>query len=308
MTSILTSLTVALLATAPLDVIAEDPTGCVESNHVAEALKEGLPSAWQGPRAGLRLVVVVGVDPDHQPAMLTFTLTQQGVDAPLMVREQPIIAADCPSLPQLIAVVVGRHLSELPRDAWPQPLPPPPIDPAPGESGPQRPLQEVSPATGHLDLRLGAEVGLDSALFGGTLALDATVFGADGYALLLGAKVLTFAPFAVGEGTARLTTVLGRLGPAWELPVFDLIVGGALGLGVGATIAQGHGFERDIAAAGVTLRAWAQASLRTRWGLSFCLSAALVALRSRLRTAEMEDGVMAPAARLSASIGYVFGD
>ena len=88
----------------------------------------------------------------------------------------------------------------------------------------------------------------------------------------------------------------------------DLVLGVALGLGAGATLAQGSGFEADIAAVGASLRTWTQVSLRTRWGLSVTLGAALVALRARLRTTEMIDGVEAPAARLSASLGYVFGD
>jgi len=140
------------------------------------------------------------------------------------------------------------------------------------------------------------------------LGVDATVFGAEGYALLFGVEVLTFAPLTVGDGTARLTTVIGRLGPAWEVPAGELVIGMALGLGAGATIALGDGFDTDITAVGTSLRAWAQASLRTRFGLSATLGAGVVALRSRLRSTDMVTGVEAPAARLSLSLGYVFGD
>lgn len=308
MVPILTSLAVVLLVSATPQVTQNDPAGCVDTARLTEALTEALPGAWRDARQRLYLSTDVSVGPDGRPASLAFTLSQEGTGAPLMTRQQPIIEADCPSLPQLIAVIVGRHLAELPRGAWPEPPPPPPIDPEPGASAPVQPAAEVSPVTGHLELRLGVEVGLDGPLWGGSLAVDATVFGAQGYALLLGAEVLTFAPLAVGEGEARLTTVIGRLGPAWEVPLSDLVLGIALGLGAGATLAQGSGFDRDIAATGASLRVWTQASLRTRWGLSASLGAALVALRPRLRTTAMTDGVEAPAARLSASLGYTFGD
>jgi hypothetical protein len=308
MVSILTSLAVALLASATPVVTQHDPTGCVDSVRLTEALNEALPEAWRGARKRLYLSTEIIAGSDGLPASLAVTLSQEGAAAPLMTRHQPIIEADCPSLPQLIAVIVGRHLAELPRDAWPEPPPPPPVAPEPGASAPVQPAAEVSPVTGHLELRLGLEVGLDGPLWGGSLAVDATVFGAQGYALLLGAEVLTYAPLAVGVGEARLTTVIGRLGPAWEVPLSDLVLGIALGLGAGATLAQGSGFDRDIAATGASLRVWTQASLRTRWGLSVTLGAALVALRPRLRATAMTEGVEAPAARLSASLGYVFGD
>ena len=305
---ILTSLTVVLLSTATPTVMLSDPAECVDPARVGEVVSGALPEGWRGAQAQLNVSVDISVDAAGRPASLSFTLSRQGAIAPLLTRQQPIIEADCASLPQLIAVIVGRHLAELPRDAWPEPPPPPVVDPSPGESAPSRPLQEAAPVTANLTLRLGAEVGLDSPLWGGCLGVDATLFGAEGYALLLGAEVLTFAPVTVGEGAARLTTVIGRLGPAWELPLGDLVFSVALGLGAGATIALGSGFERDITAVGASLRAFSQASLRARSGLSATIGFGVVALRSSLRTTEMSTGVEAPAARLSLSLGYVFGD
>ncbi|MDP6946982.1 MAG: hypothetical protein QF464_22725, partial [Myxococcota bacterium] len=226
-----TVVAVLLSQTGP-QITVRDVTACVEASAFEGVLLEALPSPWREDADTLSLSVEVLKGRDGQPTTLTYSLSVASTPVPLISRQMPIIPADCPSLPKLIAVVVGRHLADLPREAWTMPGGASEPTPPPQEGG-----EEEEAPSGSLALRSGLEAGLDAPLWGGLFGVDGAVSWPGGFGLRFGVEVLVFGPLSIVDGAAQLTTLVGRFGPTLALPVGSLTLELAVGLGAGVSIA-----------------------------------------------------------------------
>lgn len=305
------SLSIVLLAltfTQPSPQLAvKDPTGCVDAAALAPALRDALPEPWRGVAANLSLTVDVVAGPGGEASRLSFHLALEGSPSVTLSREMRVIQADCPSLARLIATVVGRHLADLPREDWPvSPAPPPPFEPG-GASEPVPPTRESPGSTWSLNLRMGLEAGLDTALWGGAFGADGAVVWTEGFGLRLGGEVIAFGPVSVDEGAAQLTTVMGRVGPVWDIPLGSMSLSLAAGVGAGLTIGTGSDFERNVSTVTAAVSGWSDATLRTSWDLTFTLGVSAAIVRPRLTVEGAEQTVDMPAGRFGVSVGYHFG-
>lgn len=254
------ALFIALWLAARPNVVTDDPAGCVAQADLERDLDALLPA--DADTSGLTLSIVVTADGSSRHIRARLRTARE--PEPVLDKSIDVVAADCATVPRLLATVVRRRLDGLPRALWDTPPPPPP-DIDPDLEGPPPPPDKTVVEVLHKNeenvpppqaasppwrIRPHGGVGLGGGVvpFSGDVRLKGGV--SVGYGLwpdaVLGVKAHVFAPVAVGTGIAQAASLQLSLGAAYEFSITDWvqIVPRIDGL-VGGVLASGARFDQN---------------------------------------------------------------
>ncbi len=237
----------AVLLAAPPTV--HDATECVDPTTLDAELNRSVPQPKRS-----RLQVEVSVDSD---TLLTLVVrTDRGE---ILNRTLPLLRADCPSAPGLVARIVARRVRELPHAFWARP-----------------PLPHKTPTVGG-SIHLGARLPDPAVVVEGGVDL-----GWDGPELQL-RLVGTLTPeIPIDDGAATLTTAALAARFGWRIVLGPVHLVPTLGVEGGAAFANGRGFTSEQATTLPTLDATAALTLRTSTSLSVAIGAVVPIVQTRL--------------------------
>ncbi|MCB9675229.1 MAG: hypothetical protein H6737_08935 [Alphaproteobacteria bacterium] len=267
----------AWVAAALAGVEVADPHGCVDADRLDDELRLQLGDPMVD-HLGIR------VEAEEASEGVRFRTTVREGDTTLWARTTGFAEADCPAVPEAIALSVSQGLAALPGWSF-----------EPRASG-----TWLSP-TVHLALSAGVPV---DARFGAHVGVR--VRGPGPSAFWVQARVQTGPPFEVGSGAATIVqpalaagpvlTSRARLAPeAWVL-----VAGGPL-------FAFGSRFDTDAVAVLPRLTAEVGAGLHPGGPAQVGLFAEVPLVRVRLEEAGGEGRTEAPV-RVGLTVGLVLGD
>ena len=281
-------------ATQPAEIRVDDPTGCVDAAAVGPALEGALSADLQQLPAGIfALDLAVAPGEDHHHATLAVRLTWSTGGEPLLDRTVPLVRADCPDVPRLVALIVARRLSDLPSQEWERrrpPLPPPP--------GPPMGLR--------VGASLGADLGVDATSWAGRVELGLSVGQPAGIRGVFALTASAAAPVPVGDGEAQLTSALFAAGLSWDVPLGPVRLVPWAGAAIGVSVATGRGYQESRTEALPALRGLVEVALHSDLGVYGAVGATVPILRARLRDTGAGATVLEPLVRIHLSVGWAW--